>query len=233
MSERSGAATLTASVTAALLGAVITLSRLGEPVPSGGGAMRIFDVVGVAPADATPDSMAKAPDEPPRSTPPAATPAPAIQDPPEPKVEAAIVSAPASAPSAPALRAEGTTSPLSGAAQASTIAVSEATPGAARSSVSPTQAAADADFYGRLVFREIRARQTFPPELARMGIGGIVVVEFRVSPRGRIIAAAVFLSSQSRQLDTLAVAQVLATPLPAPPRGEARTFRIPMRYQLD
>lgn len=94
----------------------------------------------------------------------------------------------------------------------------------------PVERREEPDPYGRTVFREIRARQVYPAELARAGLAGTVVVELRVSSRGRIDAV-VLISSESKVLDRLALEQVRSTPLPPPPRGEPRTFHIPMTYR--
>jgi len=232
LSERSAAATLTASLATALLGAVVAVSRLGDPASSAESTIRMFDVVGVARAHAASMSKPKAADHgrPPAPVQAVATPMPDVP----------TATAEASAPSPPlppspmiAEATEGAAPSSSGSGPTGAAAPPEAAPRAPGTSATPSQSAAEADSYGRLVFHAIHARQNFPSELARAGMEGTVVVELRVSPRGRIIAAAVFLSSRIRQLDMLAIAQVLATPLPAPPRAEARTFRIPMRYQAD
>lgn len=224
--ERSGAATLTALLTAGLLGAIMAMSRGAAPFPAGASKMQMFDVVAAADASEAPEPRPKpalhAVEQP---AAPAPSPAPAIvreQGP-----------APETAPVMPiALAGEGIPTgepagPATGTARAAPAGAVAHASGAASSAVERRE---DPDPYGRTVFREIRARQTYPAELARAGFTGTVVVELRVSARGRIYAAVV-ISSENRALDRLALQQVQSTPLPPPPRGEPRTFRIPMTYR--
>ncbi|WP_448661992.1 energy transducer TonB [Sphingomonas sp. CJ20] len=222
-------ASLTLSLTVALLGAVVMIARGAPPSLSGGGAMRVFDVSGAEDAqDPPPQAEARG-----RAVESAAAPAasPRVPSPPVAQ-ESAILSEPG--PPMPMLVSPaglGAGEPA-GSAGATSAAPAPADLRAGPAASQSAERHADADTYGRTVFREIRARQTYPAELARAGLTGTVVVELRVSPRGRIVAVAVLVSSESTLLDRLALAQIQSVPLPPPPRGEARTFRIPMTYRL-
>lgn len=230
--ERSGAVTLTASLTAVLLGGMLALSRIAAPAPAGDKAMHLFDVAAGETVEAPEPSAAPQPVE--KQSPPA----PNTAEPNAPVVVREPVALPQARPMVPAIAASETM-PV-GQPVSATGATSHAAPAAASGGgevhAAPAAGKAverrdEADLYGRAVFREIRARQSYPAELARAGVAGTVLVEFRVSPRGRVYAVVV-ISSEVRQLDRLAMAQVQSTPLPPPPRGEPRTFRIPMTYRM-
>lgn len=221
LSERSGAVTLTLLLTAAPLGAVLALFAAPMPQTASTRAMRIFDVSAesIAP-EPEPDSESaiRSVVQPEISAP---SPVPVVAPKPVRPVEVALgppvtlaVAGPIQA--APAA-AENAARPASTGAESSRAA-------------KPTERREEADQYGRAVFREIRARQSYPAELARAGLTGTVVVELKVSSRGRVYAV-VAISSENAALDRLALAQVQATLLPPPPRGEPRVFRIPMTYR--
>ncbi len=221
LSERSGAVALTLLLTAAPLGAVYALFVGSLPQAASTRAMRIFDV--------SAETVAAEPE---------ADPAP-VSEP----VAQRAVSAPSPVPLVarePVGPAEATLVPPVMIAVAGPL---QPAPAAAESMGRPASASAeggtagraterreDADQYGRAVFREIRARQSYPAELARAGLTGTVVVELKVSSRGRVYAVVV-ISSENPALDRVALAQVQSTMLPPPPRGEPRTFRIPMTYR--
>jgi TonB family protein len=232
--ERSGAVTLTVSLTAVLLGGMVALSRIAAPVPAGDKALRVFDVSAGETVEAPEPAVEPAVE-------PAARPverqAPAPVTAVSPPAIARAMATPEPLPMMPAVvtgEAMPTGLPASATSGAGRAAPAASAPGAARAvpaAGKATERPDDADQYGRTVFREIRARQSYPAELARAGLAGTVVVEFRVSSRGRVYAVVV-VSSDHRLLDRLAMAQVQATPLPPPPRGEPRTFRIPMTYRM-
>lgn len=229
--ERSGAVTLTVSLTAVLLGGMLALSRIAAPAPAGDKAMHLFDVA----AGETIEAPAPEPSATPQPVEKQSPPAPSTAAPNAPVAMREPVASPQALPMVPASEAM----PAGRSASATSVAV-HAAPAAASGGGDAHAAPAagkaverrdEADLYGRAVFREIRARQSYPAELARAGVAGTVLVEFRVSSRGRVYAVVV-ISSEVRQLDRLAMAQVQSTPLPPPPRGEPRTFRIPMTYRM-
>lgn len=225
LSEQSGAITLTLSLTAALLGAVFAMFRESVPLAASARAMRIFDVSAesaVPEPEPDPEPVMQ-----PVAQPAAPVPSPVPTVVPRPVQAAEAIPAPpvlvaVAGPiqAAPAATIDGTGHPTSPSAQA----------GAARQAGKPVERREDTDQYGRAVFREIRARQSYPAELARAGLTGTVVVELKVSSRGKVYAVVV-ISSANAALDRLALAQVQAMRLPPPPRGEPRIFRIPMTYR--
>jgi len=230
LSERSGTATLSTVLTAGLLGAVVIVSSGVASLPPGESPIQVFDV----PAEA-PDAPAPAPLPEPAvqevARQAASTPSPALPTPelaPEPARVADILPTVSPIPigeSAPA-------GPPAGAASGTPRAEpTSAVPRAAPPESKAVERRNEVDPYGRTVFREIRARQSYPAELARAGLTGTVVVQLWISSRGRIFAVAVAVSSEIKQLDQIALRQVQSTPLPPPPRGEPRSFRIPMTYR--
>jgi TonB family protein len=231
--ERSGAVTLTVSLTAVLLGGMVALSRIAAPVPAGDKAMHLFDVAAAEAIEApSPEPESSAAPQPVEKQSP---PAPSTAAPSTPVVVREPVPAPPAWPMVPASEAMPAGQPA-GASGAAAHAAPAAAPAGGEAHAAPAAGKTaerrdEADVYGRAVFREIRARQSYPAELARAGVAGTVLVEFRVSSRGRVYAVVV-ISSEVRQLDRLAMAQVQSTPLPPPPRGEPRTFRIPMTYRM-
>lgn len=227
--ERSGAATLTLALTAGVLVAMATLAPTVRPPRAPSSSMRLFDMPGAeAPSTSTrqPESAPPSPSASIMARAAVAQSAPVAAQRVAPSSEAApaptLVAPPAVGLIGPPIMSAGTSAP----------GVDNPAPSAPAGGGEPARHEVAADAYGRTVFREIRARQSYPEVLARAGLEGTVVVELRISPRGRIVAASVHVSSQVRQLDETALAQVRATPLPPPPRGEARIFRIPMTYRI-
>lgn len=220
-------ASLTLSLTVALLAAVVMIARGPPPPLATDGAMRVFDVSGAEDAQALPPKAEARG----RAVESAAAPVPSTRAPSPPVAQDPAIMFEPGPPMLVAPASVGTGEPA-GVPGAPLAAPAPADLRGGATQHPAAERHADADSYGRTVFREIRARQTYPTELARAGLTGTVVVELRVSPRGRIVAVAVLVSSESKLLDRLALAQIQSVPLPPPPRGEARTFRIPMTYRL-
>jgi protein TonB len=213
---------LTVSLTAALLGVIAAVSRMAPSSPPTYEAMQVFDVSGAEQtSEPAPQPNASGPgaQKPAASVQSVPTPMPAMEQTPAPALEAM----PTPPVVAPGIGAQP---------EAAAPAARGASPRHQPDMGEVAERHVEADQYGRTVFREIHARQAYPAALARAGVEGTVVVELQVSARGRIVAAVVLISSQAKLLDQLALAQVRSTSLPPPPRGQARTFRIPMTYRV-
>ncbi len=130
---------------------------------------------------------------------------------------------------------EAATASAAGASGPTADAVSQAAPlaGGKESARAPArQGGASADSYGALVFRRVKSRQAYTPELGARRLAGTVVVEIRVGSRGEITAVTIFTSSGRAEIDRLALSQVRsAGPLPPPPNAQQRHFLIPMTYR--
>jgi TonB family protein len=230
LSERSGTATLSMMLTAGLLGAVAIVSSGVASLPAGESPIQVFDISAEAPDTPAPAPLPEpAVQEAARPTTAPASPAPLNPEvAPEPARVADILPTVSPIP----VGAGAPAGPPAGAASGAP----HAEPATTASRPAPAESKAverrdEVDPYGRTVFREIRARQSYPAELARAGLAGTVVVQLWISSRGRILAVAIAVSSEIKLLDQVALRQVQSTPLPPPPRGEPRSFRIPMTYR--
>ncbi|WP_459789942.1 energy transducer TonB family protein [Alteriqipengyuania sp. 357] len=88
------------------------------------------------------------------------------------------------------------------------------------------------DAYGQAIHRRIRREQRYEQVLRRQRLAGTVVVAFTIDPHGRLRDRRIVRSSGHSVLDRIALRHLAAgAPFPRPPRGEPRSFQIPMTYR--
>ena len=102
----------------------------------------------------------------------------------------------------------------------------------ASAAVGPPARDATTDRYAQRVFEKIRRKQSYEAILRRDALAGTVVLAFTVDRRGQLREQRVAIPSPHPTIDRIALRHLAeAAPFPRPPRGEERTFQIPLTYR--